>query len=358
MFEAVLEYARLARLQGLEPVLIGGSDDQTAADIERLATFEVVTAPLRSATLGFVPGLLNKMMHADLDLLHLNGIWQLPSLQAANWAGKTKRPYLISPHGMLDPWIVARSKFKKRLARLAFERKSWRRASMFHALTDAEASDVFSSTGREAIAVIPNPISVLKTMPQRQIRKGTQRIVYLSRIHPKKNVETLVDAWLAIEALGIEQWQLDIYGWGTENNCAALKARIKAASSSRVAFHGSIFGQDKAAVLENARFLILPSHSEGLPMAILEAWAVGTPTLMSQACHLSLGFSAGAALDCGTTLAEVSASLRRAMALSHDQWRKMSQNAAALALGSFSDDVVGKRLANIYRSLLSCELRN
>lgn len=357
MFEAVLEYARLARLQGLEPVLIGGSDEQTAADVDRLSDFEVVTAPLHNATLGFAPGLLDKILNADLDLLHLNGIWQLPSYQAATWAAQTRRPYLISPHGMLDPWIVRRGKLKKWLARIGFEKRSWRRASMFHALTEAEAGDIVRVTGREAITIIPNPINQPETMVKRDVDiDGTQRVIYLSRIHPKKNVETLVDAWLAVDAVKSGDWLLDIFGWGDADHCASLRDKIERSGSSTVAFHGAVFGAEKAAVLERARFLILPSHSEGLPMAVLEAWAAGTPTLMSEACHLPLGIMVGAALDCGTKEAEISASLHRALTLPVEQWQGMSQRAVALARTSFSADAVGARLAHVYRSLSDLEL--
>jgi hypothetical protein len=97
-----------------------------------------------------------------------------------------------------------------------------------------------------------------------------------------------------------------------------------------VRFVGQVHGEAKQALLEQARFVVLPSHSEGLPMTILEAWAAGTPTIMTGACHLPEGFAAGAALECGTEPASIAAVLGHALALDEPDWRAMSD----AALGS------------------------
>ena len=87
--------------------------------------------------------------------------------------------------------------------------------------------------------------------------------------------------------------------------------------------------------------MVLPSLSEGLPMAILEAWAAGTPTLMTAACHLPQGFAAGAALDCGI----------EPLAIDDSDWARMAEAALDLARGPFSADHVSRRWVEAYRAL-------
>ncbi|HEY0146351.1 MAG TPA: glycosyltransferase, partial [Methylovirgula sp.] len=96
---------------------------------------------------------------------------------------------------------------------------------------------------------------------------------------------------------------------------------------------------------------ILPSLSEGLPMAILEAWAAATPALMSASCNLPEGFSAGAAFDTGITADCIAVALRQALALPEPDWQRMSAAAQSLARTRFSAKSVAAQWVEIYRGL-------
>ena len=118
-----------------------------------------------------------------------------------------------------------------------------------------------------------------------------------------------------------------------------------------VEFVGPVHGEAKQRLLESARYVILPSHSEGLPMTILEAWAAGTPTIMTAACHLPEGFAAGAALECGTDAASVAAAIQTGLASDEGAWRAMSEAALGLARGRFSAGQVAREWVAAYRAL-------
>jgi hypothetical protein len=103
---------------GAEPVVFALADENSEADTIRFAGVRVELGRVRGpAQIGYSPDLGLRLNAADLDLLHLHGIWMATSHLAARWAAQTGRPYVISPHGMLDPWITARGRAKKRLAR-------------------------------------------------------------------------------------------------------------------------------------------------------------------------------------------------------------------------------------------------
>ena len=88
-------------------------------------------------------------------------------------------------------------------------------------------------------------------------------------------------------------------------------------------------------------------------MTILEAWAAGTPTIMTAACHLPEGFAAGAALECGTDAPSISAVIGDAMARDEPSWRAMSDAALALARGPFSAERVAQQWVAVYRGLVA-----
>ena len=173
-------------------------------------------------------------------------------------------------------------------------------------------------------------------------------MLYIGRIHLKKNLIALLDAWAAADLP--DGAELTIAGWGDPADVAALEARLANAPPS-VRFLGPVHGQAKQRLLEEARFVILPSHSEGLPMTILEAWAAGTPTIMTAACHLPEGFAAGAALECGTEPASVARALGAALASDEARWKAMSDAALTLARGRFSAAQVTQEWVAAYRAL-------
>ena len=350
VFEAVVAQAKMLAALGAEPVLVGLNDDDSAADVWRLDGFEThCVEPSGPAALAFAPDLDGALREARLDLLHLHGIWQYPSHPAGDWAKVTGRPLVISPHGMLDPWITRRNAWKKHLARLLWERGSWRSAAAFHALTDAEAQDIAHETGGARIATIPNPAPPL-TAPS-DFPRGPN-VLYLGRIHEKKNIAALVAAWLEVRGRLPEDATLTIAGWGDDAGIELLERTLGERPEAGIAFVGAAFGSQKAALMDMARFCILPSHSEGLPMAMLEAWSAGVPTIMTEHCHLPEGFAAGAALACGTSRGSIGEALITALALPEPRWQAMSDAARALASGPFAPHTVAAKWETLYAALL------
>lgn len=354
VFEAVLAQTRLLQALGHDPVVFAPADRFSAEDRDRFGSAcEVVLRPMRGPGLfGWAPGLVGDMRARDLDVLHLHGIWRYASMAGAEWAKATKRPYLISPHGMLDPWITARGRLKKAIGRLAYERRGWALAAAFHALTEAEARDIRFETRRSAVMVIPNVAE--PPAPSNGVKIDRPIMLYLGRIHPKKNLAVLVRAWRARAGVG-DEWRLVVAGWGEPYEVAAFEAVVSAAADPTIAFVGPVFGPEKARLLGEASFMILPSLSEGLPMAILEAWGAGVPCLMSSACNLPIGFACGAAIDCGTDQTSVAAALARASALDAGERRRMGEAARALVAERFSADVVASQWDRVYRGLAATE---
>jgi poly(glycerol-phosphate) alpha-glucosyltransferase len=346
--EAVVLQGELIRSLGGEAVVFALADHFAETDRARHSPGQVhLHRIIGPAQIGFAPGLVQSLLTAELDLLHLHGIWMYPSRAGSEWARRTGRGYIVSPHGMLDPWITSRGRWKKALARLGYERSGWARASLLHALTAREASDIAREAGRNDSQVIPNPAPVAgapATAPR------PPHFVYIGRIHPKKNLLALVEAWSRL-APG-DGARLTIAGWGDEDCVSMLQAALAAGPPS-AKFVGAVHGEAKQSLLNEARFTVLPSHSEGLPMAVLEGWAAATPSIMTDACNLPEGFLNHAAIECETDPASIEAALESALKIAPSEWLAMSRRAAELAAGPFSSDAIGAQWSDSYRHAIA-----
>lgn len=347
VFEAVVAQSRLIRELGGEAHVFALEDTDSQRDRPRFGASEVTVLPIVGPRqIGFTPGLLRSLVQANLDCLHLHGIWMYPSRAGSAWARQTRKPYFISPHGMLDPWITARGKWKKVLARLGYERASWARATALHALTAREAADILRETGRRDSVIIPNAAPQVTGSWH---AKRPMDVVYLGRIHAKKNLVALVQGWML--ARRPAPARLRIAGWGNEQDIANLRAAI-AAGDGTAEFFGPVFGEDKDRLLASARFMILPSHSEGLPMAVLEAWSAATPVLMTEECNLPEGFSAGAALPCGYDAKAIAIAIEQALVMDDGHWQAMARAAQDLAAGPFSAAAIAAQWGKAYGSAI------
>ncbi len=196
------------------------------------------------ARLGLSPALLRRGLHSDADLIHTHGIWMATSAYqnvAHKFAGV---PFVISPHGMLDPWILQRGKAQKNIARLMYENYSWKNCFAFHALNSKEADSIKQVVPNATIEVLPNGIDV----PLYQAKtNGLIRLLFLGRFHEKKNVHGLVAAINAISAEDYNKapFVLDIVGWGDDRYIAQIKAMIGEGVAERFNWIGPAFGEKK-----------------------------------------------------------------------------------------------------------------
>ncbi|MCB2063011.1 MAG: glycosyltransferase [Novosphingobium sp.] len=349
VFEAVATHAAMLAELGFTPHVFALAHPDDERDSVRLEGIEVTRVPvLGPKIVGFGKGLTRRLIEARLDVLHLHGIWTHVSADGAGWARATGRPYIISPHGMFDDWTVNRGKVKKTVARAWFERRNWKAATVFHALTGQEAANTTSVTGCRNIEIIPNGIAI----PEQCSQPGNPpTMVCIARIHAVKNLVSLVEGWRIARA-GEQGWRLVLAGWGADADVARLKAALgEAPESDGISFVGPVYGEAKDRLLAQASFVVLPSLSEALPMGILEAWAAGVPSLMSNVIPLPEGFTSGAAIGMGTAPAEIAEGLREVISLNGPAREAMATAARSLAIEHFSTQAIADRWTSLYRSL-------
>jgi poly(glycerol-phosphate) alpha-glucosyltransferase len=352
---------------GIDVQVVGLADAMTEADRLAWLPLSPLALPVRGpASFGYAPGFAGALHRSGADLGYIAGLWKYPSLAAHRWSRATGKPLLIAPHGMLDPWALRHSGFKKKVAGWLFQSAQIRGAQCLRALCAAEVKSFRDFGLKNPVCVIPNGID-LPALDENRPRhprfpEGRKVVLYLGRIHPKKGLAQLVAGWAAAASAN-RDWLLAIAGWDQLGHEAELKRQatelgISWADDSggrpdaSLRFVGPQFGADKAACYASCDAFILPSLSEGLPMVVLEAWAHGKPVLMTAECNLPEGFAVGAAVPIEATGEGVATGLRELFALSPNDVQSMGSKGRALVESRFDWRKVAAQMASVYEWML------
>ncbi len=317
---------------------------------------------------GFARGFIDALEDTQADVGYLAGLWKYPALAALRWSRARRKPMVVAPHGMLDPWAVRHSGWKKRIAGALFQNAQLREAVCLRALCAAEAKAFRTYGLKNPVCIIPNGID-LPVAPGQGVARhphfpaGKKVLLYLGRLHPKKGLARLLEGW-ADAGLAARGWVLVLAGWDQDGHAAALQRQATAlglawtdgrrgdAEGASMIFPGPQFGADKEASYASCDAFVLPSLSEGLPMVVLEAWAYGRPVLMTPACNLPEGFQADAAWRIEPDRAGIAAGLRRLGEATPADLRAMGVRGRALAEEQFAWRRLAVRMAAVYEWVL------
>ena len=344
--------------------VFAGEDNDTKTDLRHWRALDVTTVPRRGpAFFGYMPDLYSELCAAQLDLLHTQGLWMYPTIAALQLHKKQKRPLVISPQGMLDGWALRNSAWKKRVAGLCYENAHLRAAACMHALCPSEYESIRAYGLRNPIAIIPNAVDLPEEGHEPSepnwadlVPSDAQVLLFLGRIHPKKGLCNLVRAWAKVRLewpSAAERWQLIIAGWeqgGHQQKLEQLSATLGLHES--VHFVGPQFDERKAASLHRADAFILPSFSEGLPIAVLEAWSYRLPVLQTPQCNLPEGFAAKAAIEMAPEAASIAAALKKLFDMPELERRAMGEKGRRLVEEQFTWPVVAASMRSVYEWVL------
>ena len=355
----VLALARTMVRQGVNVAVFGQDDPWVKTDCVNTG-FPLTTGKVVGPrSFGFSPE-LKKKLRTRLPVravIHSHGLWMYSGIAARKCALRGRSPLVVSPHGMLEPWALQHSRWKKRLAGWLFENRNLRQADCLHALCMAEAEHFRSHGLKNPIAIIPNGIdldnqsqppaedALCKEFPEIQARR---RVLFLSRLHPKKGLSALVQAWRQL-APDFKDWCLLIAGSGQPAYEQELKKRVKDEGlANDIFFLGPVYGESKRQALVAADVFVLPSFSEGFSMAILEAAAAGLPVLLTRECNFPELAGAGAAIEISPEAGAIESGLRQVFQLSDVQRDDMGRRGLQLVKQSYTWNHIAGQMCQVY----------
>jgi poly(glycerol-phosphate) alpha-glucosyltransferase len=295
------------------------------------------------------------VLAANLDLLHVHGLWKYPSIVSVRWGLRTEKPVIVSPHGMLEPWAMQRARWKKRVAGWFYESSHLRKAACLHAVCASEAGTIRAAGFRNPICIIPNAVDLPSQEPnelplwQQSVPDGARILLYLGRLHPKKNIDALLRGWALVSATNASDWWLVIAGWDQDGHGQELQELVRTLSIPRVVFAGPQFGPQKSASFHRAEAFVLTSHSEGLPLTVLEAMAHRLPVVVTRECNVPEALRVGAAIVVGRDPESIAEGLARLVHCSEPVRLAMGRAGRRLIEDQFVWPIIGQRILEVYR---------
>ncbi len=292
----------------------------------------------------------------EFDLAHIHAVFNHSSIAAAHVCRKAGVPYVVRPLGTLERWSMTQKSVRKRVFWQIVGKPMLRGAAAIHYTTEAEKVSTEGLLGLNHGKVIGLGVEINDGAKEKLaghppiLPEGPYALV-MSRLHPKKGLDVLIDAFLSlVQQERFAHWRLVVAGDGPQDH--VLKLREMVGESDRVLFTGWLDGEEKNAVLSGASLLVLPSHQENFGMCVMEALSRSVPVLVSP--HVNLAEEVVLA-NAGwiATVDKQALTTRLAEALNDDEERTRRGLAGKQLSRKYSWENAAQSLVELYREVLT-----
>ena len=230
------------------------------------------------------------VQRVEPDVVHLHGIWSVALHRCAVACRRLGIKYVIAPRGMLEPWSLKQKRLKKRIARWLYQDRDLKSAAALHATAESEAEQFRKLGFKNPIIVSPNGVNVPKCVLAAKNAKGAKRVLFVSRMHPKKGVLELVEAFKKVVRGGEEEWRswkvelvYTVSGELEREYEAKVKARVKElVLEDQFIFTGALNDEEKWQAYGRADLFVLPTYSENFGIVVAEALWAGVPVITTK----------------------------------------------------------------------------
>lgn len=286
------------------------------------------------------------------DVVHVNCCWLPQCAWVQRWAQQQGYKVVLTPHGMLEPWIIKHHYLTRKLPALwLYQKRAVECADCLHATAKSERVNLLKLGYNTRIAVVANGIDVeqiaLKTSWQR-----TKNILFLSRIHVKKGIEFLLEAVAALKAQ-LEDYTIRIAGEGEASYIDQLRRKTRQLGIDHmIAFCGGVYGDEKWRLFRCADVFVLPTYSENFGIVVAEALACGTPVITT----IGTPWQDLEEMHCGW-YTEIGArpttqALEAFLKLTEQELENMGRNGRRLVEEKYSSRRMAKEMLALYNCLL------
>lgn len=231
------------------------------------------------------------------DIVHLHGLWNPNLHRCAVICRRWRIPYVIAPRGMLEPWSLKQKWLKKCIARLLYQDHDLKCAAALHATAESEAKQFRRLGFKNPVIVSPNGVNLplgegVGSQELGVIGKGSEkRVLFVSRMHPKKGVLELVEAIKRVMSGGVEEWRskwrvelvYTVSGEFEREYEAKVKTTVKELGLEyQFIFTGPLNDVEKWNAYARADLFVLPTYSENFGIVVAEALWAGVPVITTK----------------------------------------------------------------------------
>lgn len=298
----------------------------------------------------------------EFDIVHIHSLYLFHGAVAASYCRRYNIPYIIRPHGTLDPFLQKRNRGRKAIVEILFENRNLNYASALHYTTEEEKVLARPFVGHDRGFIVPNGLYLedyLITVNKGEFRNkhpqtaNKKIILFFSRLNFKKGLDILIEAY---SELLLEREDIHLVITGPDNDGYGDKVRQwieEKKIESHVTFTGMLTGLEKHQVLRDADVFVLPSYSENFGISVIEAMISGLPVIISNKVNIYrelLDHEAGEVVNCDPI--EVRSSISRIID-DNEYALKLSRNGYEFVSSNYDWNKVGLKLYKNYELIIS-----
>ncbi len=225
-----------------------------------------------------------QLIAKENTIFHAQGVFMHCHYLASKEALRANIPYIITCHGMIEPIYLKEKRLKKKIYMELFLNEILSKSNILHAITPHEKNNLFRLTNHKNIIEIPNFIYSSGLPKNLTFQLEEDYLLFLSRIHPQKGLDMLIEAMTKIDNKKIK---LKIVGSKNDYSNELQKKLKNSAIENRIEFIGSVYSDEKYKLYSNAKAFVMPSYSEAIGMVNLEAAACKTPVITTYSTGIS-----------------------------------------------------------------------
>lgn len=286
------------------------------------------------------------------NLVHVNCCWMPQSAWTQKWAQKAGYKVVLSPHGMLEPWIMARHYWTKKVPALwLYQKQAICKADYLHATAESEKENLLKLGYNQKIAVVANGVDI-EQISIKTSWKRNKKILFLSRIHIKKGIEFLLEA-IAVLSHQLQGYTINIAGEGDPEYINLLKQKSDHLKISNIInFCGGVYGDQKWKLFREADLFILPTYSENFGIVVAEALACGTPVITTHGTP----WKELETNHCGwwikLSVTSIVETIQAHLRCSTEELELMGRNGRTLVYNKYSTYKIAQNMKQLYQKLI------
>jgi glycosyltransferase involved in cell wall biosynthesis len=289
------------------------------------------------------------------DVVHVNGCWLPWCAYTQKWAQRMGYKVALTPHGMLEPWIIQRHHWTRKVPALwLYQKKAIKTADCIHATAEMERHNLQALGYNNQIKNIPNGI-IIDNISLKSNWIKTKKILFMSRVHSKKGVDLLIDAINIIKD-SLSGYSVIIAGDKDVRDKGYLdkmKVKVKELNLHHlIEFVGGVYGDKKWDLFRGADLFVLPTHSENFGYVIPEALMVGTPVITSKGAPWQELNTHHCGWWIDNDVDTIAKTLKEAITLPEEEYRQMGIRGRELIENNYAIDVVAEKMKALYEWIL------